>query len=238
MKTFRHSGKCGDIIFSLPTIKALGGGILYIPKNGPEVSGLYDNMKALLKQQPYIHEVKEYSSGLAYGQKAEGIHIDHDLDEARKQPDKGIVHIVKRHLDAFSVDSPNWKHPWLRVEHAFHDSNPYTLFSYTGRHIVNEQTGMRSRVNWKELFNSTEGEKYFVGTPEEHTYFIAHFGSIAYMRTNNMLELAMVVAGAEKVYCNQSSVLALAQAFGKEYWCDFKPSKMNCRLFTSNEHAL
>jgi hypothetical protein len=29
-KTFLHSGSLGDIVYSLPTIQALGGGVLYI----------------------------------------------------------------------------------------------------------------------------------------------------------------------------------------------------------------
>ena len=30
IKTFKHSGNLGDIVYSLPTIIALGGGILYL----------------------------------------------------------------------------------------------------------------------------------------------------------------------------------------------------------------
>ena len=38
MNTFKHSGDIGDIIFSLPTIKALGGGKLYLDPEGGESS--------------------------------------------------------------------------------------------------------------------------------------------------------------------------------------------------------
>ena len=39
MKTFKHSGDMGDIIFSLPTIRALGGGVLYLdPRGGQKES--------------------------------------------------------------------------------------------------------------------------------------------------------------------------------------------------------
>jgi hypothetical protein len=237
MKTFRHSGKCGDIIFSLPTIKALGGGILYIPQNTPDqCSGMYDNMKELLLQQPCIHEVREYPSGLAYGQRAAGIHIDYDLDDARNQPAKGVIHIVKRYLDAFGITLHNWKEPWLLVDEPM--PGDYSIINYTGRHIVNSQTGAKSRVNWKQVVAGIEGQVYFVGTPQEYKWFAANIAPVSYLPTTTMLGLARVVAGAKKVYCNQSSVLALAQSVGIRYWLDVKPGKQNCLLFTSIEHAL
>lgn len=33
-KTFKHSGDLGDIIFALPAVRALGGGILYLDPDG------------------------------------------------------------------------------------------------------------------------------------------------------------------------------------------------------------
>ena len=72
MKTFKHSGKCGDIIFSLPTIEMMGGGILYIPEHSPIGQNIYSNMKPLLEKLPYIHEVRELESMLPCGSKVEG----------------------------------------------------------------------------------------------------------------------------------------------------------------------
>jgi hypothetical protein len=39
-KRFKHSGDLGDIIFSLPTIRALGGGTLYLDPAGGQNSPL------------------------------------------------------------------------------------------------------------------------------------------------------------------------------------------------------
>lgn len=239
MKTFKHNGKCGDVIFSLPTIEALGGGILYLPESTPDnCPHLFSNLKELLELQPYIKEVREYPSGLSYGEKAPGIHIDYDLDDARKQPGKGVVHIVKRYMDAFGVNKSRWKEPWLKVNGDSGMSGQYTLISYTRRHILNEQTGMQSRVDWKQVDQSIEGMKLFIGTAEEFEYYLAHIGDACHFITENAHELAFIVKGAKAIYCNQSLVLALAQSLGKEYYCDFKPGKTNCKLFTQNEHAL
>lgn len=70
-KTFYHSGDLGDIIYSLPVIKEMGGGILYL---GPDISDIsqikdihlprepinkakFDFIRPLLMQQPYITDV-------------------------------------------------------------------------------------------------------------------------------------------------------------------------------------
>lgn len=244
MKTFRHSGKAGDIIFSLPTIRELGGGILYIPENTGECTGLYSNMKDLLLLQPYIHEVREYPSGLAYKEQAPGIPIDFDLDLARNQPMKGVIHIVKRYMDAFGVNYPGWKEPWLQLDALFDRriwgvEDNYTLINYTGRHITNEQLNITSRVYWGHVVEGIEGPKYFVGTTEEHANFCSKYNvTLPHLQTDNILQLALLIQKAKAVYCNQSCVLALSQSLGKEYYLDVKPQKMNTLLYTQNENIL
>ena len=60
MISFRHSGKLGDIIYSLPAVRALGGGIFYVdaatayfekPALGRETAQM---MVDLLETQNYI----------------------------------------------------------------------------------------------------------------------------------------------------------------------------------------
>lgn len=55
MNNFYHSGATGDVIYAMPTIKALGGGIFNV--NLPDE--LYNTVKPLLESQDYIHEVKK-----------------------------------------------------------------------------------------------------------------------------------------------------------------------------------
>lgn len=237
MKTFRHSGKIGDIIFSLPTIKALGGGIVYIPENTGECLGLLSAIRSLLLSQSYINEVREYPSGLPYMQQAPGIHIDYDLDLARLQPAKGIIHIVKRYMDAFGVRNHYWKDPWLSVGESS-ISGSYSIVNYTGRHIKNEQTGRVSGVDWERVFSSIKGRVFFVGTVQEHYWFYHNIAPVDYFQTIDILDLAKVVGGADAVYCNQSCVLALSQALDKKRCLDIKPEKSNCILGTKNEFIL
>ena len=51
---FTHSGATGDIVFSLPTIKAMGGGTLYITNFDKQRS---ESIKKLIAVQPYITNV-------------------------------------------------------------------------------------------------------------------------------------------------------------------------------------
>lgn len=239
VKTFRHGGKMGDVIFSLPAIRELGGGILYLPENtSDECKGLYSSMENLLLQQSYISEVREYPSGLPYGKKAAGIHVDYDLDEARNQSGKGVIHIVRRYLDAFNLSLPNWKEPWLTVKGDGPMPGEYVVINYTGRHILNEQMGIKSRVDWIRVHNSIPYKKYFVGTIEEYRHYFDTIGMIDRVICKDVLEIALLIKEAKAVYCNQSLCLALAQSLGVKYHTDFKPGKTNCMLFTNIEHAL
>lgn len=234
-------GKIGDVIYSLPTIRELGGGILYIPENTPDAcTGMHSSLKDLLLMQPYIHEVREYPSGLNYRERAPGIHIDYDLDDARLQPLKGKVHIVKRYMDAFGVNYPGWEEPWLKLGEYLGPrfTNDYVLINYTGRHIHNDKLNITSKVDWYNIVRMIGCEVYFVGHESEYEQFIQRYAPVGYIKTQNILKLAYLVNGAKAVYCNQSCTLALAQSLGKTYYLDVKPQKTNCLLYTNNENIL
>lgn len=247
-KTFRHGGKIGDCIYSLPTIRELGGGVLYLPERTPDAcNNLYSSLKDLLLQQSYIKEVREYPSDLPYMGLAPDIHIDYDLDRARLQPLKGVIHIVKRYMDAFVVNYPNWKEPWLQLEpQPFRWSfwqaitkEGYVLINYTGRHITNDQMKLTSKVDWGKVIKSINLPCYFIGLKAEWEYFCQMTDiELPFLRTGNILEVALLIKGAHSVYCNQSSTLALAQSLGKTYFLEPKPMKRNCFLETPNENIL
>jgi hypothetical protein len=106
MKTFRHSGDLGDIIYSLPAIKELGGGILYLNTNKttPKYPGTptkfsekgAEILKPLLLKQSYIQDVKLW----------DGENIDFDLPDKTEFNDRyqieeqvnGQYHIHYRNL--------------------------------------------------------------------------------------------------------------------------------------------
>jgi hypothetical protein len=64
-KVFCHSGATGDMIFSLPTIRAMGGGKLIITNFHKQRA---DSVRKLIEVQPYISSVEwsEFKSSFAY----------------------------------------------------------------------------------------------------------------------------------------------------------------------------
>ncbi len=223
LRTFRHSGKAGDLIYSLPTLKALGGGILYVPENTHESAGLFSNVRRLIEAQGI--ECREYPSNYGYQQLAPGIGIDYDLDKGRNEPLKGRTHCIDWYAKAFNV-TVNKRH-WLKVTPLV---KGYRLISLTPRHRQN------NTFDWKTvpIHNNT----FFIGTYDEWKEWCKLYGYLPYWSTRDLMELAEVIAGASEVFCNQSAVLVLCQGLGIKYYCNFKHGKTNCKLYTQYENEL
>jgi hypothetical protein len=232
MKIFKHMGKIGDVIFSLPTIKYFGGGILYLPERTHECPALYSNMKSLLMQQPYIHEVCEYPSNLGYMEIDPSIPIQYDLDRHRLHPAKGAVNMVKRYFEIFGITGVDHRQPWLTVEGPREIEHDYNLISLTPRFRDN------SRVDWKRIYDKIPKPVYFIGTVDEHEEFVEKISPISRLYTTDLLTFAIYIRDCTALYCNQSAALVLSQSIHKTYHCDFKPRKNNCKFYTINEHEL
>lgn len=225
-------GKIGDVIFSLPLIKYMGGGILYLPERTHECPALYSQLKPLLEQQDYITEVREYSSMLGYGEQVEEIHIDIDLDKHREHPLRGKVNMVKRYFDVFGIDGFQHTDPWLKIEGPRIVEGEYSLINLTGRFREN------SRVDWKKVYSKIPKPVYFIGTVEEHETFVENYGYILRLDTNNFLNFAICIRDCTALYANQSSALSLACAINKTRYIEYKPRKTNCKFYTKNEFEL
>ena len=76
VSSFKHSGDLGDIIFSLPAVRALGGGVLYLDPEGGHGSSLVNTLPAgrtklnreailgitpVLLRQGYVKEVRMWA---------------------------------------------------------------------------------------------------------------------------------------------------------------------------------
>lgn len=231
MKTARHSGKVGDIIFSLPVVKKLGIDVLFIPERTGEVEHLYSNVKSLLLEQPYLQGVAEYASDLPYMETSPDFPpIDYDLDLHRTHMAKGSRNMVQRYADVFNVEVDT--SPWLVLNN---DVNPsgYNLVNVTPRH--------RGGVDWNRVLaelNTRDLPVLFIGTQSEHEVFVSNIGPIPYLFTKDLYTFASAINSCEALYCNQSAALSIAQALGKEYYLELKPGKTNCLFRTPNEHLL
>lgn len=212
---FAHAGDLGDIIYSLPTIKALGGGILYLtPEHrspmGPhtKIDEKYvENMRGLLEEQEYIHEVR-YSETITSD-------VNVNLSEFRKwwrvwgpeswQP------IYQLHLKAFNTQY-DVRQPWLHV------SNPVSI---PGKPIVINRTERynNDKVNLWRLVQQHHEKMVFIGTPGEHNRFIhwCHpIPKIPYYPTPTLLDVARVIKGSKVFVGGQSCPAAIAQGLGSK----------------------
>jgi hypothetical protein len=209
--TFKHSGDLGDIIYALPAIRALGGGVLMLDPEGGRNEPLCDDkirkgthldaarielLRPLLMRQPYIRDVVLWS----------GQPFDHNLDEFRRYVGDGCENLADSHLVAFGLPSSERDRPWLDV------GDPITI---PDRRIVIHRS-VRHQGNFGFWYTNAQqlvDRAVFVGVPKEHEIFEYTFEvKIPYHHTADFLELARVIAGAEHFVGNASFPHALAQA--------------------------
>ena len=210
-KTFLHSGRLGDVIYSLPTIQALGGGHLYLR---PEPRLAFSHAAAssaisLLRSQPAIT-----GASLWCGQRPDFL-----LDQFRNKRHDGL-NLVDAHLKAFDAERIPSEEGWLTVdgpqEHG-HD----VIFA---RSL--ERPGLPRF--WLDLYELLGRDAAFVGTRAEHRAFCRQYGTIRFLERANLLELARVIAGAKLFVGNQSCPYAIAEGLGVPAILQVDPESVNC----------
>jgi hypothetical protein len=218
MKTFKHSGDLGDIIYSLPTIRGLGGGILYLDPEGGAKDGLVSkqcpdgktkldkekihSLKPILEAQPYIKGVKIWKGEL----------VTHNLDEFRivfSNPNKRspTSNLSDCHLERFGLSFSETDLPWLNVAGKT-KLNRSIIISRSPRY----QAGY-AQLNSMKMY--LKDNAIFIGLPKEHEYFEYTFDiKIPYQKTETIMELAEVINGSEVFIGNPSFPLSLAIGMG------------------------
>ena len=197
VQVFSSAGDAGDVIYSLPAIKTLGGGSLCLfpaayttTRMTPTLAG---SLATLLHVQPYITDCR-------FAEHAEGT----DLDTWRRtyRSDLNVTDLV---CAALGVPPPPPDEPWLLVPRPrkvaqvlFHRSHHYHNWAFP----------------WQRVFEKYGQDAAVVGTPDEHRDFCAYFGPLPYIATPTMLELAEVIAGCELFVGNQSAPMAVALGLG------------------------
>lgn len=218
MNVFNHSGAQGDIIYSLPTIKRLGGGVLRI--NQPDE--VVDNLRPLLMMQDYIVDV--------WGTDHTPIenHSYFDLDLFRQQPDLHKNHLVLSHMRAFEVDEANWTEPWLEPL-----DGPFKRIDYA---VVNMTPRYHAKgFNWHREIDYLKGmykNVIFLGEEKDNIC------GLDYVKTNNALELATVISHSRMFIGNQSLALAIAEGLGHPYRMVRGDGLTNCDMGTPNEYII
>lgn len=218
MKTFKHSGDLGDIVYALPTIRALGGGVLYLDVAGGESEPAcraqcidrktkfnqtgFDFVAPLLRRQPYVSEVVVWS----------GETVDVNLDRFRYKFVDGSArsrthNLLDLHLDAFGLPPLDPNAAWLE------SGDPIALDRPV---IVSRSPRMQANFPWfvtrKAVFRD---RAVFVGLPKEHEYFEYTFDvAIPYRPVADALEMTRIIAGCELLVTNSTFALAVGIGLG------------------------
>lgn len=231
---FHHSGDAGDVIYSLPVIKSMGGGVLFLstdnrhpwPKPTRWQQGGGDpawagSLATLLDRQPYIWRTL-HTHGFPFS-------TDIDLNLFREfyrtnRPELWDS-LFTLHCKAFGISYPE-NEPWLQVEQ---------VRKVPGRDIVVNRTQRFNNPDfpWVQLVQRFGSRMVFIGTALEHAQF-ARFGTVPRVETKNLLEAAQVIAGARVFIGNQSCPLAIAHGLCKNAIVEEWKQNPNCRLKRDN----
>lgn len=223
--TFRHSGSFGDIIYSLPVIKKLGGGLLQLAmhnlkncaiKYGYSVSAMdpihldhlnetqYRLIAPLLERQPYITGVSQWNVGEPDPENL------FDLDRFRHVLFRSFHgNYLKAYYISFNLqyDIDDIIDPWLEVDKK--TVSPIVV-ARTTRYRTNEPAGTNTYRNLNKDCNFKENA-IFVGTKEEHEDFEKTIcDKISYYPVKNFLEMANVIAGSSLFIGNGTMAYSLA----------------------------
>ena len=214
---FYHSGDLGDVIYSLPVIKALGGGVLILSSDYNKMS-IRDGMsheKSML--------LKELLQGQEYLVSVENAHqrpcdIDYDLNDARQQfIDWGAGKLTEEEISTLRVRNLVINYEMLYdLKNTDRDQyyTPATTRSIINKPIIINRTHRYNNTEfpWKEIINDFGDKIAFVGTVAEYHDFIKKFGRVIYYPTKTYYELMEIIAGCKLYIGNQSFGYAIAES--------------------------
>jgi hypothetical protein len=207
LTSFKHSGNCGDIIYSLPAVWELvknGKVEFYLQINTPTRYNNYhplenvmlnkkmaDMLKPLLLYQPFCKSCEIYS----------GNKIDYDLDIFRKfilLPDRG--NIARWYFYIFAV-YPSLSNPWLIApkEPTMKDC------------ILIARSHRYRNPNISYSFLQKYPNVKFVGVEQEFLDMKSSIPNLEYKPVNDFLEMATLINSCKLFIGNQSFPFAIAE---------------------------
>lgn len=226
MKTFKHSGTFGDLIYGLSIVKKLGGGTVAVAMNNiescvaqygyrpDEVDPMhrgrftdqdYQLLTPLLQRQSYITNVQKWHAGWQ--------EPDIDLDRFRGVLFRGFEgNYVQAYHMTFGLPftSEIFNETWLEA-----DAKKIApiVINRTFRYRCPNGNGA-----WQGLLEQADisNNGVFVGNKDEHNDFVKSTGfSVEYYPVQDFKELADVIAGADLFMGNQSAAYSIAMGLGK-----------------------
>ena len=212
MATFLSSGDYGDIIYSLPSVRALGGGSYYFADR-PWTRTRWSN-RVLSAIKPLIDE-----TGYCEAHLHDGEWIDHDFSTFRHGGYKLGDTILERQRRWVGAERWDGK-PWLKAE-------PNSVSPI----VINRAPRWKGfHFPWEEIIEAFYDELIFIGLQGEHEAFQKEFGKVSFVPCGDLLEAAGIIAGAELFIGSQSACLAIANGLRKRSVIEVCPYGPDCFL--------
>lgn len=220
--TFFCSGDLGDIIAALPTIRAMGGGVLRIGpaentgQREPMSPERFNSIAPLIKAQPYIEDV-------VYGEQQAG---DKSFAQFRKIGWLGYPENLAEWQARFmkvkiSLDK------WLTVKPAPESAGKIVIARSLRYH--------NPAFPWRQIATRDFHRALFIGSEHEHHSFEVHVGAtIERAHTPTLLQVAELIAGAERGYFNASCPLWVAMGLNTNLVEEISPGENNVKISHPN----
>jgi 2-polyprenyl-3-methyl-5-hydroxy-6-metoxy-1,4-benzoquinol methylase len=232
-KVFFHSGDFGDIIYALPTIRALGGGKLVIGPSPWKTRLVFtqahvDILLPLLRLQPYIQGV-EFSETVPPG-------VDVDLNRFREylvteheRTAEGVrrLNLAEAQLYALKLPLDECSTAWLTIDQPEPIPNRPVLIHRSAR-------WRNSSFPWDLVMKRHGHQALFVGLESEHQDFVKDWGDLPFQPTHDFLELARLIAGCRLYIGNQSLPYAICEGLKHPSVLEVWPEGPNCLFNRKN----
>jgi hypothetical protein len=233
MKTFKHSGNAGDIIYSLPCIKSHSNKAIiqlaldvpleykaYHPNGGVQLNKtMFDMLRPLLNYQEYVHETKIW----------DGSPVDYDLDIFRKAGldlSHGDIITWYNHVYPFIADLSK---SWLKA-------SAY-LPEYSDKIVLVHSHRYHSPLINYQFMQDYKDRIVFLGVEKEHEDFQAKYFNVERVVVNDFLEMANIIASCKLFVGNQTMGYAIAEALKVNRLLEQSPSAHNVHPHGANAGA-
>lgn len=222
MNRYFHAGQLGDIVYSLPTVRALGPGAFVTSLRRDR----HDSLASLLRLQSCITEVEHFARGgnLDFANLPPG--TTHDLNQMRL-PQYAPLHVrtlLASHALPFGVEVN--ADPWL-------EPGPGWERGKYNRAIVNRSFRYRRPdIDWRDEIRglcAVHDEVVFVGLESEYVDFCGQT-VLPWLPCETAADLGRVIYESRTFSGNQSFPLSIAVGYGLPHYIERAPGHSNCNF--------
>lgn len=232
MTVFRHAGDLGDIVYSLPVVRHMGGGVLYIeaaPYTRQKLTrDKWCGIDRLLAEQPYISGVTDH--------RPSGVTVNLNdfrqimFSELRVNKAAIGVSLQSWMLRAHRIPTTAADEPWLQVAPPadFNPASVRVVINRTGPGRDPKFVYHNPEFPWRKVLDTYGDACCFIGSEHEWRSFCGTFGPVPWCSTPSLYEAAQVIAACDLFIGNQSVCHAIAEAMKKRIVLEVWPSGPNC----------